>query len=542
MSGIKRNDPTMANLSQSEQREMLKMVKRGINRREFMGWMMAAGASASSAGILFGNMSDAVAATPKTGGKLIMAADQHGPNDTLDPALFTSAADYFRGRMFYGSLTRLTPELGYEPELAEEVLSNDTATEWTFKIRKGVEFHDGKELTADDVIFTMNRHLGADSISKASSLVSMIDKWEKVNSHEVKAILSSPNADLPIALGTFHFKILQDGTTDFTNPVGTGPYKIKEFKPGVRAVGARFENYYGEGGYLDELEHYGIGDPVARLNAFLAGDIDAMVNLPPKAIGQVEAAEGKEIWALESGAYINVTPRFDVDSSSNVHLHKAMQMLMDRQRLVKGVYKGQASLGNDHPIAPAYFDHCPDIPQRELDPDMAKFHFEKSGIGSTAIPVVAAEVAPGAVDQVLFMQREGKKIGMNFDVKKVTTDGYWGSVWLKEPICVAAWNMRPTANIMMTLAFKGDAAWNETRWKNDNFDQLLVSSRGITDPDKRRQAYCDLQTMIHEENGMSIPIHRNYVDAAASHVQGRTTVPLNNFGGAEAPVTLWRDS
>ncbi len=542
MSGIKRNDPTMANLSQSEQREMLKMVKRGINRREFMGWMMAAGASASSAGILFGNMSDAVAATPKTGGKLIMAADQHGPNDTLDPALFTSAADYFRGRMFYGSLTRLTPELGYEPELAEEVLSNDTATEWTFKIRKGVEFHDGKELTADDVLFTMNRHLGADSISKASSLVSMIEKWEKVNSHEVKAILSSPNADLPIALGTFHFKILQDGTTDFTNPVGTGPYKIKEFKPGVRAVGTRFENYYGEGGYLDELEHYGIGDPVARLNAFLAGDIDAMVNLPPKAIGQVEAAEGKEIWALESGAYINVTPRFDVDSSSNVHLHKAMQMLMDRQRLVKGVYKGQASLGNDHPIAPAYFDHCPDIPQRELDPDMAKFHFEKSGIGSTAIPVVAAEVAPGAVDQVLFMQREGKKIGMNFDVKKVTTDGYWGSVWLKEPICVAAWNMRPTANIMMTLAFKGDAAWNETRWKNDNFDQLLVSSRGITDPDKRKQAYCDLQTMIHEENGMSIPIHRNYVDAAASHVQGRTTVPLNNFGGAEAPVTLWRDS
>ncbi len=245
---------------------------------------------------------------------------------------------------------------------------------------------------------------------------------------------------------------------------------------------------------------------------------------------------------MESGAYINITPRLDVASSSNVHLHKAMQYLQDRQRLVKGVYKGQASLGNDHPIAPAYFDHCPDIPQRELDPEKAKFHFEKSGIGSAAIPVVAAEVAPGAVDQCLFMQREGKKIGMNFDVKKVTTDGYWGSVWLKEPICVAAWNMRPTANIMMTLAFKGDAAWNETRWKNDKFDDLLVSSRGITDPAERKQAYCDLQTMIHEENGMSVPIHRNYVDAAASHVQGRTSVPLNNFGGAEAPVTLWRDS
>lgn len=542
MSDFRKNDPTLSNLSKSDQQRVMQMLDKGASRRDVMGWFMAAGATAMASGTVFGGMSEAWAATPKKGGRLIMAGDQHGPNDTLDPALFTSAVDYFRGRMYYGSLTRLTDSLGYEPELAEEILSNDDATEWTFKIRKGVEFHDGKTLTADDVIFTMNRHMGEDSISKAASLVSMVDEWVKVNDYEVKAKLSSPNADLPIALGTFHFKILQDGTEDFATAIGTGPYQVKEFKPGVRTIGARFENYWGEGGYLDELEHYGIGDAVARLNAFLAGDIDAMVNLPPKAIKQVEKAEGKEIWALESGAYINITPRLDMESSSNMHLHRAMQYLQDRQRLVKGVYKGQASLGNDHPIAPAYFDHCPDIPQRELDPEKAKFHFEKSGIGSAAIPIVAAEVAPGAVDQCLFMQREGSKIGMNFDVKSVTTDGYWGSVWLKEPICVAAWNMRPTANIMMTLAFKGDADWNETRWKNDQFDQLLVDVRGETDADARRQKYCDLQTMIHEENGMSIPIYRNYVDAAAEHVKGRTSVPLNNFGGAEAPLTLWRDS
>ena len=541
MTDFKKNDPTMSNLSTSDQQRVLQMLHKGATRRDVMGWLMAAGATATASSTVFGGMSKAWAMTPKKGGKLIMAADQHGPNDTLDPALFTSAADYFRGRMYYGSLTRLTTDLGYEPELAEEVMSNDDATEWTFKIRKGVEFHDGKTLTADDVIYTMNRHLGEDSISKASSLVSMVKEWKKVNDYEVKAILSSANADLPIALGTFHFKIIQDGTENFETAVGTGPYKVKEFKPGVRAVGARFDNYWGEGGYLDELEHYGIGDSTARLNAFLAGDIDAMVNLPPKAIAQVEKSEGKEIWSLKAGAYVNITPRLDMDDSNNMHLYKAMQMLQDRQRLVKGVMKGQGSLGNDQPINSAYFDHCADIPQRELDPDKAEFHWKKSGIGNTAVPVVCAEVAPGAVEQCLFMQREGKKIGANFDVKKVTTDGYWGAVWLKEPICVAAWNMRPTANIMMTLAFKGDAAWNETRWKNDKFDQLLVDVRGETDADKRAQKYCDLQTMIHEENGMSIPMHRNYVDAAAEHVKGRTEVPLNNFGGAESPVTLWRD-
>ncbi len=542
MSDFKNTDPRHGRLDFADNERLYEMIKRGATRRQVMQMFMASGATAAASGLLFGSATEAYANTPKRGGKLIMAADQHGPNDTLDPALFTSAADYFRGRMFYGSLTRLTASLGYEPELAEEVLSNADATVWTFKLRKGVEWHDGKSFTADDVIFTMNRHLGADSVSNASSLVSMIDRWEKVNEHEVRAVLSSPNADLPIALGTFHFKIIQDGTTDFTNAVGTGPYRVKEFKPGVRAVGASFENFWGEGGYLDELEHYGIGDPVSRLNAFLAGDIDGMVNLPPKAIDQVESADGKEIWSLESGAYVNITPRLDMEDTANVHLWKAMQLLQDRQRLVKGVMKNQGSLGNDQPINAAYFDHCADIPQRELDPDKAKWHWDQSGIGSTAVPVTAAEVAPGAVEQCLFMQREGKKIGANFDVKKVTTDGYWGAVWLKDPICVASWNMRPTANIMMTLAFEGSAAWNETRWNNDNFNQLLVDVRGETDADKRKQKYCDLQTMIHEENGMSLPMHRNYVDAVGSHVKGLTHVPLNNFGGAEAPVTLWRDS
>ncbi|MEM9956329.1 MAG: ABC transporter substrate-binding protein [Pseudomonadota bacterium] len=542
MTDHKKNDPVLGSVSHNDEQRLFEMIKRGASRRDVLKYFMASGATLAASGALFSSATDAIAATPKRGGKLVMAGDQHGPNDTLDPILYSSSVDYFRGRMFYGSLTRLTQSLSYEPELAEEIISNADATEWTFKIRQGVEFHNGKTLTADDVIYSMNRHLGADSVSKAASLVSMIDRWEKVNDYEVKAILSSPNADLPIALGTFHFKIIQDGVTDFSTAVGTGPYRVKEYAAGVRAIGVPFENYWGEGGYLDELEHYGIGDSTSRLNAFLAGDVDAMVNLPPKAIEQVEAADGKDIWALNSGAYVNITPRLDMAQSSNMHLWKAMQYLQDRQRLLKGVIKGQGSLGNDQPINAAYFDHCSDIPQRELDPDKAKFHWEKSGLGSTPVPVVAAEVAPGAVEQCLFMQREGQKIGANFDVKKVTTDGYWGAVWLKEPICVSSWNMRPTAKIMMTLAFKGDAAWNETRWNNEKFDQLLIDVRGETDPDARKQKYCDLQTIIREENGQALPMHRNYVDAAASHVKGRTYVPLNDFGGAEAPVTLWRDS
>ncbi len=541
MFDTKKNDPVFEALSPADRELVMTMVKKGATRREVMGWLMAAGATAAASGTLFGSASDVWAATPKRGGRIILSEAQTGPNDTLDPIAFTSSVDYNRGRMFYGSLTRLQDNLSYEPELAEEILSNDDATEWTFKLRKGVEFHDGKTMTADDVLYTLNRHTVEGTTSNANAMVSMVKEWKKINDYEIKAILNSPNADLPIALGTFHFKIIQDGTKDFSTAVGTGPYRVKEFKPGVRSVGTPFENYWTDGGYLDEIEMIGIADPVARLNAFLNGDIDAMAGLQPKAIPKVEAAEGKEIWSLKSSAYVNLACRMDMQPSGNPDLIMAMKFLMDRERLVKGVFKGEATLGNDHPIGPAYFDHCPEIPQRQLDPEKAAYHFQKSGIGNTAVPVVVSEVSPGAVEQGTFLQREAKKIGLNIDLQKVTTDGYWGAVWLKAPICAVSWNMRPTANIMMSLAFKSDANWNETFHKDPEFDKILVEVRGVTDPAKRKEMYCRLQEKIHNENGSIIPVYRNYVDAAASHLKGRTHVPLNPFGGSEACPTMWRD-
>lgn len=532
---------TRLDLTQADQATVREMIKRGASRREFLAWMIAAGATTAAAGSIFASTKQAIAATPKKGGRLVMAIEAHSPGDTLDPAAFKSNIDYFRGRMFYGSLVRLQDDLSYKPELAEEVSTNENATEWTFKLRKGVEFHNGKTMTADDVLYSMNRHVGPDSASTGATLFSMVDRWEKVNDYEVRAILNSPNADFAIALGTFQFKIIPDGWTDFANPVGTGPYTVKEFKPGVRCIGARFDNYWEDGGHLDELEHFAIPDPVARLNALLSGEIDAMANVDPRTIGKIESTDGVGIWALQSGAFMGIAARRDLPVSNNTDLIRTIQYLMDRERIVKGVLKGQGTLGNDQPIGPAYPDHCADIPQRMLDPDKAKYHFDKSGVGNTAVPIVVADVTPGAVDQALFLQREAQKIGLNIDVQKVSTDGYWSSVWKVAPFCATQWNMRPTANIMMSVAFASTAKWNESYWKNEQFDKLLVDVLAVTDPAQRKQMYCDMQTLIHETGGSIFPAHTNYIDGAADHVKGRTHVPLNNFGGCESPPFLWRD-
>ena len=527
----------------SDQQRLHRMLKKGATRRDMMRWMLAGGLAASTSSLIIGSATRAYADTPKSGGKMTFAFDQHSPADTLDPILFTNTIDYFRGRMYYGSLVRLTNNLGYEPELAEEIIPNEDATVWTFKLRKGVEFHNGKTLTADDVVYSMNRHLGENSLSNAAALVTMVDSWEKVNEHEVRANLSSPYSDLPIVLGTFHFKIVPDGTEDFATAVGTGPYRAAEFKPGVRSVGTKFENFWDEGGYLDEIETYAISDPVSRVNAFLSGDVDAAMNLPPNNIETVNATEGRDVWEVESGAFINIEAQMEMlPAEGGQDLLLAMKHLQDRKRIVKGVLQGHGSMGNDQPIGPTYFDHCPDIPQRELDLDKAKYHFQKSGLGDTAIELVAAPVAPGAVEQCTFMQREAAKIGMNMNVRNVSTDGYYSSIWAQVPFFVVRWNMRPSANMMLSLAWQSGVSWNGTKWGNEQFDQLLESSRAATDPAVRKQMYCDLQTMLHNDGGNMIPAHLNLTDGIASDVKGRTFNPLTNFGGAECPQYLWRES
>jgi len=545
MSGMKNNLPTVANLSGTDRETIETGLRRGANRREVMSWLIAAGASIAAAGSIVSTAQDAMAATPKKGGRVKFASDLHGPSDTLDPGLNTSTIDYTRGRSFYNSLVQINDDLSTRPELAEEYSANSDNSEWTFKIRKGVKFHDGSPLTADDVIYSMSRHYGEKSTSTAKTLVADVKEWKKVDSHTVKAIMQGPNADLPVILGTPQFKIIRDGTTDFQTVNGTGPFTLKEFSPGVRSIGVRNAHYWREGANVDEIEITAITDKVARTSALLSGDIDLMQALDPKAIRKVESTDGVGVWSVASGAYFGICAMTHTAPGNNPDFVKALQYIQRRKKIVKSVLRGQGTVGNDNPINIAYgADHCAGMVVKEHDLDKAKFHLKKSGI--TAAELNVAEVAPGLTDSCLIAQREAQKIGLDLQIKKVPNDGYWGAVWMKTPLNVVSWNMRPSANVMMNLAFAPDAPWNDTLWKNERFGKMLVEVRSVTDASKRAEMYCEMQKMISEGtdefpgSGMIIPAHRDYVDGKSDKIEGIGRMPLGSLGGYEWPEFCWR--
>jgi peptide/nickel transport system substrate-binding protein len=215
-----------------------------------------------------------------------------------------------------------------------------------------------------------------------------------------------------------------------------------------------------------------------------------------------------------------------------------MKYIQDRERIVKRILKGKGSLGNDTPISPAHGkDWCSELAQRKYDPDKAKFHFKKSGISSAELYV--APVSGGIEDICLTAQANCAKIGFDLKLKKVPTDGYWGAVWMKEPLNVVTWNMRPTANSQMAIQFGPGAAWNDTFWNNERMGELLSLSLAETDPAKRHAMYCEMQTLIHEGSGMVIPAFSNINDGIADNVMGMPTVPLGQLGACEWPEFIW---
>lgn len=525
-----------------ESRRLFGALQRGASRRDVLAMLMAGGMQATLAAGAATLATTAQAQTPRKGGRITVASSSTGVNDTLDPARQANHIDYCRGFMFYNGLTVLDGSLTPQPQLAEEFTTQDAKT-WVFKLRKGVTFHDGKPLTPGDVVFSIMRHKDAATASRAKVLADQIESVTASGPNEVTFRLVSPNADLPVILGTYHFHIVKEGTTDFNAGIGTGPYKVKEFKPGVRSVAVRNENYWKPNRpYLDEIELVGLSDESARVNGLLAGQLDLVVAVSPRSVERVLASGKHGIFETKSTSYTNLIMRRDSGPGANPDFVLAMKHLFNRDQLLKSIQLGRGVVANDQPIAASNRFHFKGLPQRAYDPEKAKWHLQKANLGSAPIPVVASPAATNSVEIALVMQYAAKQIGLNLDVKRMPADGYWSTHWMKHPVGFGNVNSRPSADLALTLFFKSDAPWNEAGWKNEKFDQLLVAARGETDQAKRARMYADMQVMIHNEGGIGIPMFVSSLDGHNGKLKGLSPIPIGGMMGTSFAEHVWLDA
>jgi peptide/nickel transport system substrate-binding protein len=517
-------------------------VPHNATRRDVMRTLLAGGMLASTAGGLLTFPGAAQAATPRKGGRIRVAMGSGSTADTLDPARGSTIADYVRHFMFYSCLTTIDTKLAPQMALAESIDGKD-GTLWTVKLRKDVRFHDGKPLGAADVVYSLLRHKNPANASKVKAVADEFAEVKATGPLELQIRLNSPNVDLPALLAASHFAIVKDGTTDFATAVGTGPYKCKEFRPGMRSIGVRNDEYWKPGKpYLDEIEYFSIPDEAARVNALLSGDVQLINGVNPRSAASFSAGSGCTLFPSKTGLYTDLIMRDQLGPVKNPNFVLAMKHLLDREQILKVAMRGFGTIANDQPVQPGNRYYFSGLPQRKFDLDKAKFYLKKSGMAGQTLPIVCSTAAGGSVDMAQLIQLSAQKAGLNLDIKRMPPDGYWSNHWAKHPMSFGNINPRQTVDLMFSLFYKSDSPMNVSGWKNEKFDQLLDQARGETDEAKRKQMYADMQVLVHEQCGVGIPMFIHSIDGLSNKIRGYASHPLGGLMGFMFADQIWLDA
>ncbi len=511
-----------------------------ISRREFIARASALGAAAAVTSMLPGA---ATAATPRQGGTLRMGIGHGSTTDTLDPATYLQSFTQTLGYGLRNNLTEVNNDGKLIPELAESFEATPDAKVWTFKLRKGVEFHNGKTMDADDVIASINHHRGEESKSAAKAILTPIAELKADGKDTIVVTMTDGNADFPFIIADYHIGIMpaKDGKLDPSSGVGTGGYVIENFEPGVRATLKRNPNYWKSGrAHFDACEMLAIVDVAARTNALNTGEVDMMDRVEAKTVHLMARNKNIRIEETSGTQHFTFAMRTDTTPFDDNNVRLALKFGLDRAALLKTILRGHGALGNDHPIGRANPYHAADLPQRNYDPDKAKFHLKEAGLSSLKVDLSAADAAfAGAVDAAVLYKEHAAKAGIEITVVREPNDGYWSNVWMQKAFCAVYWGGRPTEDLMYSTAYADGAAWNDSFWKHEKFNQILVAARAELDASKRRQQYFEMQQIVSDEGGVIIPMFANYIFALSKKVQHDEAMAANMDLDGEKGMERW---
>ena len=483
-----------------------------ISRRNFVSTSVAIGVSLAGATAVVNQVE---AATPKSGGRLRMGITGGATSDVLDPGQILDAymINVSMGQV-RPNMTKINPDGSVEGDLSSGWQASNGAKTWKFDVRQGVEFHNGKTLDSTDIVDSIRHHMGPDSKSGGSGVVSGIASIKEDGKYGVVVELNEGNGDLPILLSDYHLNICPskgDGSIDWESGIGAGPYTLEEHEPGVRTLTKKFANYWNSGNdsHFDEVETLGINDPTARLAALSTGAVDAINNVPAKTAARLKSMVNVKTLISTGNKQCTMPMLCDVAPFDDQNVRNAMKHIINRQELLDKIFFGYGQLGNDNPVGPAnYFRASTDeLPQREYDPEQAKYYLKQAGLSSLSVKFHAADTGfSGAVDAGALMRESAKAAGIDIEVVREPNDGYWSNVWMVKPWSACYWSGRPTEDWIFSQIYYSKADWNDTHWNNSSFDKLLVEARSETDEAKRRDKYVEMQRIVHNDGGLALPV------------------------------------
>ncbi len=514
-----------------------------ISRRSFMNYSLAAGMTTTAATGLWGTTAKAA---PQRGGKYRVAQHDGNTSDTHDPGKYQSNFDISLVHTFRSFLTMINADGTLGPDLASEWSASPDAKEWTFVLNPAATFHSGPKVTAADVIASMNYHRGEETTSAAKALLAGVEDITN-NGDSITFKMSAPNADLPWLLTDYHLPTVPanaDGTANWQSADGSGPYKIVNLEFGVGCNLVRHDEWHGEGAYFDEVEYLVINDPNARQTALVTADVDSCSLLENKTLSLLARDPNIEVDNVSSAQCITLPMHMDVAPFDNNDVRMALKLAINREEIIDKITFGAATIGNDFHHSPAMPYFPSEIPQREYDPDQAASLWKKAGMEGQQVSISTAEsITTGAVDALILYSEQAKAAGIDIKVVREPNDGYWSDVWLVKPWCMVTWGARPTPDVMYTLAYKDDAAWNESHFQHPRFNELLLQAKAELDDVKRAEMYHEMGMISRDEGSTVIPYFPNFVYGRRANCRrGENLSPAWQMDGYRHASRWWFDT
>jgi peptide/nickel transport system substrate-binding protein len=523
----------------SELDYLTSQVKRHrISRRDFLGRASALGLTLAAAGSLYSNTLKA--ATPNKGGTLRIGVNGGETSDSLDPTTYGTQVHLPLSRAWADQLVQVSPDDGSPiPGLAESWEPSDDVKTWTFKIRKGVVFHNGKELDANDCALTLKRHSAPDSVSGALGLFKGFESIEAAGDSLV-CKLTSANADLPLFFTDYHLQMQPNGGNDGGDAgIGTGPYVVQVAEHGVRYELTKNPNYWREDSHFEAVEILILNDETARMAALQSGQVDLVNRVPPRTAGLLKQNPGIVIENIGGRGHYVFIAHCNTAPFDNADLRMALKLAVDREALVANILQGYGTVGNDFPINKAYDLFPSGIEQRTYDPDKAAFHYKKSGYSGSVLLRTSDAAFPGAVDATILYQQQAAKAGIPIEIQQEPSDGYWENVWNVQPFSASYWGGRPTQDQMYSTAYLSTADWNDTRFLRPDFDKIIDAARGELDRGKRAELYAEAARMVRDEGGLILPMFNDWVDGRSAKLEGYIKDPSFEMSAGYASRRCW---
>src|SRR3954454_19372867 len=468
-------------------------------------------------------LAHAAAATPKRGGTLKIGVIGNGTSETYNPAVFNSPIDFLHGISNFDPLVRLGPNFNFEPGLALRWVPNKTATVWEIHLRPGVKWHDGKPFTADDVIYSL-RQMGSTSHFGHFAVAAVdLKGLKKKGNLIVQMPMTSPRGAIMPLFAFVNTMIVQNGTKNFSKPVGTGPFMLQSFTPGQQSVAKRNPDYWDHGKpYVDELQIISVTDPTTTTDALQSGQLNAVypVIFPIAAAKQKNPSSGN--WKLvvqKGGFHQTIYMRADQAPFNDARVRLAMKLIPNREKMIETVLAGFGEVGND--LYGKHLAGYANLPQHDQDIDKVKSLLKSAGKSGLEVTLQTTDALPGLTDAATFYAQEAKKAGVKVNVKTVPGSSYFNPslLFLKMPFAQDSWPIVSLSHAYHLLG-TSTAPVNEGHYTSQTFDAQVQAAESTLAPGKSKVSWTQAQRTFWQDSSYIVWGLRHSTSGAGQKLNG----------------------